>query len=133
MTVGEKIRIRREELNMSQDELAKRVGYKSRSSIQKIEKSRDLPIGKVRQVAAILDINPSYLLGWTEDQNMPAYLHSEMPIWEEVLSQNTFNDPGPDIIETPDKIKMRKMYEAYSKLDPQIQKIVDGILGLEGE
>ena len=37
MTIGQRIRLRREELNMSQDELAKRIGYKSRSSINKIE------------------------------------------------------------------------------------------------
>ena len=32
-----RIRSRREELGISQDELAKRIGYKSRSSINKIE------------------------------------------------------------------------------------------------
>ena len=37
MTIGQRIKIRREELNMSQDDLAKKVGYKSRSSINKIE------------------------------------------------------------------------------------------------
>lgn len=62
-SVGQRIKARREELNMTQDELAKRAGYKSRSSIQKIEKSRDLPLKKVKQVASILDISPSYLMG----------------------------------------------------------------------
>ena len=37
MDIGERIKLRREELNLSQDELAKKVGYKSRSSINKIE------------------------------------------------------------------------------------------------
>lgn len=37
MTIGQRIKVRREELNMSQEELAKRIGYKSRSSINKIE------------------------------------------------------------------------------------------------
>ena len=36
MTIGQRIKVRREELNMSQEELAKRIGYKSRSSINKI-------------------------------------------------------------------------------------------------
>lgn len=38
MPIGEKIRQRREELGMSQSELAREVGYKSRSSINKLEK-----------------------------------------------------------------------------------------------
>ena len=37
MTIGERIKFKREELNISQDELARRLGYKSRSSINKIE------------------------------------------------------------------------------------------------
>lgn len=66
MTVGEKIRKRRIELEMTQDELAKRCGYKSRSSIQKIESSRDLPLKKVQLVAKYLDLPVSYLMGWEE-------------------------------------------------------------------
>ena len=37
MTLGDKIKFRREELQMSQEELANRLGYKSRSTIAKIE------------------------------------------------------------------------------------------------
>ncbi|MCD7810386.1 MAG: helix-turn-helix domain-containing protein [Ruminococcus sp.] len=36
-TIGQRIKTRREQLGLSQDELAKRLGYKSRSSINKIE------------------------------------------------------------------------------------------------
>ena len=36
MTIGQRIKERREELDITQDELAKRLGYKSRSSINKI-------------------------------------------------------------------------------------------------
>ena len=35
--LGENIRAARERLNMTQDELAKKLGYKSRSSTNKIE------------------------------------------------------------------------------------------------
>ena len=37
MTIGERIKLRREELQMTQEELAQKLGYKSRSSINKIE------------------------------------------------------------------------------------------------
>lgn len=64
MNVGERIKQRRLELGLSQDELAKKVGYKSRSSINKIELSRDLPLRKVELMAKALDTTPAYLMGW---------------------------------------------------------------------
>ena len=67
MTVGERIKEKRIEKGMTQDELAKKAGYKSRSSINKIELSRDLPLDKVEQVAKILECSPSYLLGWEDE------------------------------------------------------------------
>lgn len=67
MNVGERIKRRRIELDMTQEELAKKVGYKSRSSINKIELSRDLPLPKVEEVAKVLDCSPAYLMGWKED------------------------------------------------------------------
>lgn len=68
MTIGERIKQRRLELGITQEELAKKAGYKSRSSVNKIELSRDLPLPKVKAVAKILECSPSYLLGW-EDKN----------------------------------------------------------------
>jgi transcriptional regulator with XRE-family HTH domain len=37
MTVGERIKIKRKELGITQGNLAQKLGYKSRSSINKIE------------------------------------------------------------------------------------------------
>jgi transcriptional regulator with XRE-family HTH domain len=66
MTIGERIKERRIELGLSQDELAKRVGYKSRSSINKIETSRSLPASKITLMARALDTTESSLMGWDE-------------------------------------------------------------------
>lgn len=70
MTVGERIRALRKSLNMTQEELARKVGYKSKSSINKIELSRDLPLDKVQQIALALDVSPSLLMGWKEDARL---------------------------------------------------------------
>lgn len=64
MTVGEKIRAKRIELGMSQEELAKKLGYKSRSSINKFELSRDLPLNKVQEVAKALNCDAYDLIDW---------------------------------------------------------------------
>lgn len=68
MTMGERIKHRREELGLSQDEVATRCGYKSRSSINKIEKTRHLPIDKVEIIAKVLEVSPAYIMGWYEDE-----------------------------------------------------------------
>ena len=63
-----RIRQRREELDMSQDELAKKLGYKSRSSINKIEKGEnDIPQSKIVAFAEALNTSPEYLMGWDSD------------------------------------------------------------------
>ena len=67
MTIGQRIKIRREELNMSQDDLAKKVGYKSRSSINKIELDLySLKQSKIKAIADALETTPSYIRGWDE-------------------------------------------------------------------
>ena len=76
MTVGEKIKNRRIELEMTQDELAKKCGYASRSSIQKIEASRNLPLDKIEIMARVLDLSISYLAGW-EERLVSAYAQGE--------------------------------------------------------
>lgn len=64
------IKIRREELGLSQEELAKMTGYTDRSSIAKIEKGNvDLPLSKIKLFAKALNTTPSTLMGdtWEND------------------------------------------------------------------
>lgn len=66
-TIGNRIRNRCEELGLSQDELGKRLGYKSRSSINKIElDQRNLTQSKIKAIADALETTPSYIMGWDE-------------------------------------------------------------------
>ena len=59
-----RIRLRREELGMSQEELASRMGYRSKSSITKIEKGiNDIPQNKLEDFAAALETSTAWLLG----------------------------------------------------------------------
>ena len=68
LNVGERIKVRRIKMGWTQDELAEKTGYKSRSSINKIEKGgNDLPQSKIVLFAKVLKTTPSYLLGWEDD------------------------------------------------------------------
>lgn len=59
-----RIRLRREALGISQEELARRMGYRSKSSITKLEKGvNDLPQAKLEELAQALETSPAYLLG----------------------------------------------------------------------
>jgi len=70
--IGVYIKERRESLGMSQDELAEKMGYKSRSTIAKIEKGvNDVTQTNIVKFAQVLKTTPAYLMGWekTEKKN----------------------------------------------------------------
>ena len=67
--IGDRIKERRECLKMSQDDLAKKLGYKSRSSINKIERDASgLPQSKIVAIANALNTTPAYIMGWESDK-----------------------------------------------------------------
>ena len=67
-TLYDRIRERREACEMSQSELAERLGYKDRSTIAKIEKGvNDITQSKIEAFARELHTTPAYLMGWTND------------------------------------------------------------------
>ena len=56
---------------MTQDELAKRAGYKDKTSISKIENSGDdISLKKVRRIAEALDVEINYLMGWAPNESI---------------------------------------------------------------
>ena len=64
MSVGSNIKKRRYELRMSQQELAFKMGYKTRSTIAKIESGEnDVSQKKLQKFAEILDTTVEMLLG----------------------------------------------------------------------
>ena len=65
--MGTIIRTRRKELGMTQEELALKIGYKTKVAVYKIEKGmRKLPSNKIKVTAEVLGIDPNYLAGWNE-------------------------------------------------------------------
>lgn len=72
-TIGENISTLRKKLGMTQEELAKAVGYKSRSAINKIELGiNDVPRGKLKAFSEALGTSPAELCGYGFSQD-----HSE--------------------------------------------------------
>lgn len=70
----------REEKGMSQDELARLVGFKSRSSINKIEMGvNDITQSKLIAIANALHVSPGELMGEDKEVATPTDLSSRLP------------------------------------------------------
>lgn len=134
MTIGERIKQRRIELEMSQDELGKKVGYKSRSSIQKIESARNLPITKVELMANALECTPAYLMGWEEQAKaLSEELSRQTKPLSDFFKTHTidYNRLFDELLKQYDKQDVERAFKftrAFLKATPERQKIALEIL-----
>lgn len=68
MRVGDRIRAKRQDLGMSVDELAARLG-KNRATVYRYERGdiENMPVNVLEPLAEVLQTTPAYLMGWTPD------------------------------------------------------------------
>ena len=99
MTKGLRIRLKREELNISQTDLAKRVNI-SKQTLYKYENDivTNIPSDKIEEIADALGVSPGYILGWESDE------------------PSQVNDLA------------REFYSLYREASPEVQKAVDILL-----
>lgn len=118
MTLYERIKQRRTELKMTQEELAKLTGYTSRTSIAKIESgSVDLPFNKIHLFAKALRIDDIELLGLR--QEVPNTSHEEY-----------YNDP--EVAELAQQLKdrpeLKVLFDASRDITKEdVQFVIDMI------
>lgn len=67
MDLANRVRQRREQLGLSQEDLALRMGYSSRTSINKIENGRPCSQKIIARLAEALGVSIAYLMGWEEE------------------------------------------------------------------
>lgn len=90
MDLANKVKARREQLGMSQEELATKMGYSSRSSINKIENGRPVSQKIIVRLAEALHTTPAHLLGWDQEEieavsELQAEVNASMDVEEESL------------------------------------------------
>ena len=70
MTLGERIRARRQEIGISADELGRRIG-KDRATVYRYENGdiADIPVSMIPTIADALSIHPSELVPWADTKN----------------------------------------------------------------
>lgn len=70
MIINERIRQRRLELGYTQEELAHKIGYKSKVAICKIESGqRHVRQDMIEKIAVALETSPAYLMGWDNEDD----------------------------------------------------------------
>lgn len=105
MTIGQRIRARRKELGLSQEELAHRLGNKSRASVCTVEKDKeDLTTTRIRQYAEALDCSPAYLMGWN-------------------IQTESASDGKTDFLK-----RAEAYYQAYIDATPEIRSAIDTLI-----
>lgn len=103
MSTGDKIRMLRENRGITQEDLAKKVGYKSRSSIAKIETGDSDPSQRMLlKIATALDVSPAELL----DES----------------TEEPENPPKQGVV------KIRSLANQYPNMSPEMQTYVDGYM-----
>jgi repressor LexA len=68
MTIGDRIRLRRKQLGLSVDDLAKSLG-KNRTTVYRYESDEieNLPLNVLDPLAKALHVTPAYLMGWEDN------------------------------------------------------------------
>jgi transcriptional regulator with XRE-family HTH domain len=116
MTVGKRIKERRNELHMSVDELAVRLN-KNRATIYRYEKGEieNLPIDILEPLAKALDTTPQYLMGWEDKPNTDDVTIGELLKMMRLQRNMTIEEYSKEIgISTEDL----RMYESGEKYIP---------------
>jgi transcriptional regulator with XRE-family HTH domain len=115
--IGINIRKQREKLGLTQEELAKRLGYKSKSTINKIEMGiNDISQSKIKAFAEALDTSIAYLMDWHDDNT----------------NSNNLNDDAKQIAQfVSDNPEYKPLFDASCKVKkediPFVKEMIDRV------
>lgn len=109
MTIGDKIRLHRKALGLTQTELGEKLGVKT-NAVSKWECGRvdDIPTSKIKAMAKLFDVQPSYLI----DEKQPA-------------------PKDEDELNTEDKRLLTMIHNLSPEDRERIVAIIEALAGLE--
>lgn len=114
MTIGERIRKKREEIGMSQTELAKKVSI-SKQTLYKYETNiiTNIPSNTIENIANVLELSPAILMGW-ESEKIPNNIKQAHTSQIDILVEktNNLNQKGiEELIKYTDYLLTQKKYK----------------------
>ena len=117
MTVADRIKMRRLELEWSQEELAKRAGYYGKPTISKYENAgNDISMKQVAKMAKALGVTTAYLMGWETEMDHVA-----------PVKQAAVKTEG-NLINANDIPTAVDLYSKYVNASPEVRAAVDLLL-----
>jgi transcriptional regulator with XRE-family HTH domain len=145
MDMGQKIKLHRERLGMTLEELGKKVGV-GKSTVRKWETGMiaNMRRDKISKIAEALEVSPSYLMGWTTNPD-PKYAETMEGKIEVIGNQMALADNelrkriGDSLnnIDTPpemlpnDRLDIKKaveLYDQFQSAPPEIQQAIETLL-----
>ena len=116
MTVGQRIREKRIEQGLTQEELATKMGYSGKTSVSMAENCKDnITTTKIEKFAKALGCSTRYLLFGDDDE------------WRQNVEINVDEIPF-DAYEPEFLRRAIKFLQAYNHAIPEIQSAVDSLL-----
>lgn len=118
MTIGQRIKTKRTELGLTQQQLADRLG-KTKSAICRVEKDveQNLTLDRVSEFAKALNCDESYLMGW-DISDKKEYNKDEIEAFEKGITfASLFKN-----------IELQDAIEKLGKLQPSDQEVVCNLI-----
>lgn len=113
------IKKRREELGMSQEELARLTGYTSRTSIAKIESGKvDIPLSKIEKFSKALKIKPIELMDLKSEILKNDQLREQVECALLKETEEKFTKHGLSFNEEDKKIHLETFRQILNEMNP---------------
>ena len=112
MKVGERIKLRRKEIGISQTDLADKIGT-TKQNIYKYENGiiTNIPSDKIEAIAAVLSTTPAALMGWEESQLASPDISSDIVTFQIEAGVAAHYDAMPDVDNiAPEQIDVPRAY-----------------------
>lgn len=117
MKIGQKIKQLREDRDWSQEYLATLMGYKSKSSVNKIELGiNDIPQSKILAFAQIFNVSPAELLTDEDQGQDEESLASEIQLLEQI--QKVYGKQAVDMLKLFTALNSDGMKRAIEAVEP---------------
>lgn len=109
MNTGERIKKRRTELKLTQDELAEKMEYKSRVSVAQVENGRAISKKVAQKYADVLGVSVAYLLCLTDDNGLD--IRDTHP--SDLTPRKAPSDSDKAVFEISEEIKTKNAFINY--------------------
>lgn len=127
---GIRIRNRRKDIGLTQEELGKRIGV-TKATINKYETGVVINLRRptVEKIAVALEVDPGYLMGWTDSA---AGVHTNNGVIGQIgQNSGTVSVSGPERALSKEELELLRI---YSLLDVKRRlRLIQAALALEAE